>query len=116
MGGFVCAAHRRKNRGFPTLKRTLDLGTEKGRLFQNSRPNVGGIYKIFFCSDARKPLILLGFSKSSVSPLAPEKSSPLDCFFSEINPCGFVKYAEACEIWLRHVKCAAARGDLFHFT
>ena len=20
------------------------------------------------------------------------------------------------EIWLRHVKCAAARGDLFHFT
>src|SRR5699024_7203201 len=47
MGDFVCAAHRRKIRGFPTLKRTLDLGTEKGRLFQNSRPNVGGYTRYF---------------------------------------------------------------------
>lgn len=31
-----------------------------------------GVYKIFFCSDARKPLILLVFSKSSVSPLVSE--------------------------------------------
>ena len=47
IGGLVCASHRRKNRGFPTLKRTLDLGTEKGRLFQNSRPNVGGYTRYF---------------------------------------------------------------------
>ncbi|HIZ61192.1 MAG TPA: hypothetical protein H9724_00250, partial [Candidatus Gemmiger avistercoris] len=47
MGGLVCAAQRRKNRGFSTLKRTLDLGVEKGRLLQNSRPNVGGYTRYF---------------------------------------------------------------------
>ncbi|WP_295586210.1 hypothetical protein, partial [uncultured Subdoligranulum sp.] len=47
MGGFTFAAHRRKNREFSTLKRTLDLGVEKGRLLQNSRPNVGGYTRYF---------------------------------------------------------------------
>ncbi|WP_296628904.1 hypothetical protein, partial [uncultured Negativibacillus sp.] len=47
IGGLACAAQRRKNRGFSTLKRTLDLGVEKGRLLQNSRPNVGGYTRYF---------------------------------------------------------------------
>ena len=41
MGGFVCAAHRRKSRGFPTLKRTLDFGIEKGRLSSKQPPDRG---------------------------------------------------------------------------
>jgi len=41
MGGFVCAAHKRKNRGFPTLKRALDLGIEKGRLSSKQPPQRG---------------------------------------------------------------------------
>ena len=45
MGGFVCASHRRKNKGFPTLKRTLNLGIEKGRLLKNSRPK-GGLIQV----------------------------------------------------------------------
>ena len=39
MGGLVCAAHRRKIWGFPTLKRTLDLGIEKGRLSSKQPPD-----------------------------------------------------------------------------
>jgi len=35
-----------------------------------------------YCPTAQKPLILLGFSKSSVSPLAPEqKQHPVGCCF-----------------------------------
>ena len=41
MGGLVCAAHRRKIRGFPTLKRTLDFGIEKGRLSSKQPPDRG---------------------------------------------------------------------------
>ena len=41
MGGLVCAAHRRKIREFPTLKRTLDFGIEKGRLSSKQPPDRG---------------------------------------------------------------------------
>ena len=33
--------------------------------------------------------------------------------FNEINPFGICEIRFACEIWLRHVKCAAARGIYF---
>ena len=62
MGGFVCAAHKRKNRGFPTLKRALDLGIEKGRLLQNSRPNVGG-YTRYFSVRMPETIDITGFFK-----------------------------------------------------
>ena len=62
MGGFTFAAHRRKNRGFSTLKRTLDLGVEKGRLLQNSRPNVGG-YTRYFSVRMPETIDITGFFK-----------------------------------------------------
>ena len=46
-----------------------------------------------------------------------EKSTLRRAFFNEINPFGTCEIRFACEIWLRHVKCAAARGGFgsFHF-
>ena len=60
MGGFVCAAHRRKNRGFPTLKRTLNLGIEKGRLLKNSRPK-GGLIQVIFYPASPETVDITGF-------------------------------------------------------
>ena len=48
MGGFVCASHRRKIRGFSPLKRTLDLGIEKGRLSSKQPPDRGLIQVICY--------------------------------------------------------------------
>ena len=33
-------------------------------------------------------------------------------FFNEINPCGICEMPFGCEIWLRHVKYAAARDGI----
>ena len=60
MGGFVCAAHRRKNRGFPTLKRTLNLGIEKGRLLKNSRPK-GGLIQVICYPASPETVDITGF-------------------------------------------------------
>ena len=60
MGGLVCAAQRRKNRGFSTLKRTLDLGVEKGRLLQNSRPK-GGLIQVVCYPTSPETVDITGF-------------------------------------------------------
>jgi hypothetical protein len=60
MGGLVCAAHRRKNRGFPTLKRTLNLGIEKGRLLKNSRPK-GGLIQVICYPTSPETVDITGF-------------------------------------------------------
>ena len=60
MGGFVCAAHRRKNKGFPTLKRTLYLGIEKGRLLKNSRPK-GGLIQVICYPTSLETVDITGF-------------------------------------------------------
>ena len=60
MGGFVCAAHRRKNKGFPTLKRTLYLGIEKGRLLKNSRPK-GGLIQVICYPTSPETVDITGF-------------------------------------------------------
>lgn len=60
MGGFVCASHRRKNKGFPTLKRTLNLGIEKGRLLKNSRPK-GGLIQVVCYPTSPETVDITGF-------------------------------------------------------
>ena len=60
MGGFVCASHRRKNKGFPTLKRTLNLGIEKGRLLKNSRPK-GGLIQVICYPASPETVDITGF-------------------------------------------------------
>nr|WP_297284418.1 hypothetical protein [uncultured Agathobaculum sp.] len=60
MGGLVCAAHRRKNREFPTLKRTLNLGIEKGRLLKNSRPK-GGLIQVICYPTSPETVDITGF-------------------------------------------------------
>lgn len=60
MGGFVCTAHRRKNKGFPTLKRTLNLGIEKGRLLKNSRPK-GGLIQVICYPTSPETVDITGF-------------------------------------------------------
>lgn len=73
---FLSLTQRRKRRLFHPNRYIFEVGIEKGRLsFKNSRPK-RDIYKIICCSDAPKPLILLGFSKSSVSPLVPNQYNP----------------------------------------
>jgi hypothetical protein len=62
MGGLVCAAHRRKIRGFPTLKRTLNLGIEKGRLLKNSRPK-GGLIQVICYPTSPETVDITGFFK-----------------------------------------------------
>ncbi len=51
------------------------MGIEKGRPFEQS-PKMKGVFNEAMqekkLSESPKPLILLGFSKSSVSPLGPE--------------------------------------------
>ena len=60
MGGFVCASHRRKNKGFPTLKRTLNWGIEKGRLLKNSRPK-GGLIQVVCYPTSPETVDITGF-------------------------------------------------------
>lgn len=60
MGGFVCASHRRKNKGIPTLKRTLNLGIEKGRLLKNSRPK-GGLIQVVCYPTSPETVDITGF-------------------------------------------------------
>jgi len=60
MGGLVCAVHRRKNKGFPTLKRTLNLGIEKGRLLKNSRPK-GGLIQVICYPASPETVDITGF-------------------------------------------------------
>ena len=60
MGGFVCTSHRRKNKGFPTLKRTLNLGIEKGRLLKNSRPK-GGLIQVVCYPASPETVDITGF-------------------------------------------------------
>ena len=60
MDGLVCAVHRRKNKGFPTLKRTLNLGIEKGRLLKNSRPK-GGLIQVICYPASPETVDITGF-------------------------------------------------------
>ena len=39
-----------------------------------------------------------------------------EVFFNEINPFGICEIRYACEIWLRHVKCAAAREGIYFIS
>ena len=71
MGGFVCAAHRRKNKGFPTLKRTLYLGIEKGRLLKTAAQR--GLIQVICYPTSLETVDITGFFlKSSVSPFVPK--------------------------------------------
>ena len=77
MGGFVCVAHRRKNRGFPTLKRTLNLGIEKGRLLKNSRPK-GGLIQVICYPTIPETLDITGFfEKFCIAIRTTSEQSPL---------------------------------------
>ena len=67
MGGLVCAVHRRKNKGFPTLKRTLNLGIEKGRLLKNSRPKGGLIQVICYPASPETVDITGSFEKFCIA-------------------------------------------------
>ena len=77
MGGFVCAAHRRKNKGFPTLKRTLYLGIEKGRLLKNSRPKGGLIQVICYPASPETVDITGFFEKFCIAIRTTSEQSPL---------------------------------------
>ena len=80
MGGFVCAAHRRKNRGFPTLKRTLNLGIEKGRLLKNSRPK-GGLIQVICYPASPETVDITGFFEKFC--IAIRTKNPLKLVISE---------------------------------
>lgn len=64
--------YRKKKYAFSTLIGTFVLGVKKKAAASKQPPQSRGIYKIIFCLDVHKPLILLGFSKSSVSPFIPQ--------------------------------------------
>ena len=64
------------------------MGIEKGRPSEQSPKMKGIFYEAMQekkLSESPKPLILLGFSKSSVSPLAPNKLDSFDSKVSETN-------------------------------
>ena len=73
MGGFVCAVHRRKNKGFPTLKRTLNLGIEKGRLLKNSRPK-GGLIQVICYPASPETVDITGFFEKFCIAIRTKKS------------------------------------------
>lgn len=77
MGGIFFAAHRGKIEANPTLIDTHERGIEKGDRFVEQSPIWGCFYEAktrkFIACEVRKPLILLHFSKNSISPLAPSK-------------------------------------------
>ena len=77
MGGLVCAVHRRKNKGFPTLKRTLNLGIEKGRLLKNSRPKGGLIQVICYPASPETVDITGFFEKFCIAIRTTSEQSPL---------------------------------------
>ena len=61
---------------YPPFLIQLKMGIEKGRPSEQSPKMKGIFYEAMQekkLSDIPKPLILLGFSKSSVSPLAPNR-------------------------------------------
>ena len=79
MGGLVCAVHRRKNKGFPTLKRTLNLGIEKGRLLKNSRPK-GGLIQVVCYPTSPETVDITGFfEKLCIAIRTKKKGTPLAC-------------------------------------
>ena len=89
MGGLVCAVHRRKNKGFPTLKRTLNLGIEKGRLLKNSRPKGGLIQVICYPASPETVDITGFFEKFCIAIRTMEKAFAVaNAFFSEIRSFG----------------------------
>ena len=64
------------------------MGIEIGRPSEQSPKMKGIFYEAMQekkLSESPKPLILLGFSKSSVSPLAPNKHDSFDTKVSETN-------------------------------
>ena len=101
MGGFVCTAHRRKNKGFPTLKRTLNLGIEKGRLLKNSRPKGGLIQVICYPANPETVDITGFFEKFCIAIRTKKKGLPIwkSFLFGLRSP----KAASA----LRYFKCSA---------
>ncbi|MEI3102532.1 MAG: hypothetical protein V8T45_12785 [Oscillospiraceae bacterium] len=120
MGGLVCAAHRRKNREFPTLKRTLNLGIEKGRLLKNSRPK-GGLIQVICYPASPETVDITGFFEKFCIAIrtTSEQSSLCSDFFyahgkkhhppapllslSKLNPLRWVS------IWLYSTKVANYR-------
>ena len=76
MGGLVCAVHRRKNKGFPTLKRTLNLGIEKGRLLKNSRPK-GGLIQVICYPASPETVDITGFFEKFCIAIRTTQKFPL---------------------------------------
>ena len=78
-------SQEKEQRIFHPFWYSLKMGIEKGRPSEQSPKMKGIFYEAMQekkLSESQKPLILLGFSKSSVSPLAPEKSTyESRCFF-----------------------------------
>ena len=72
----ACGGQREKNRGFCTLITTLEFRYRKRAAVLKTVARKGDIYKLFTTRPPWKPLILLAFSKSSVSPLAPNQYNP----------------------------------------
>ena len=75
MGGLVCAVHRRKNKGFPTLKRTLNLGIEKGRLLKNSRPK-GGLIQVVCYPTSPETVDITGFFEKFCIAIRTKRKAP----------------------------------------
>ena len=81
MGGLVCAAYRRKNREFPTLKRTLNLGIEKGRLLKNSRPK-GGLIQVICYPTSPETVDITGFFEKFCIAIRTKKKDTLKACLS----------------------------------
>ena len=92
-------SQEKEQRIFHPFWYSLKMGIEKGRPSEQSPKMKGIFYEAMQekkLSESPKPLILLGFSKSSVSPLGPEKEQPLSCrqrlfLFNEIHTAVWVK-------------------------
>ena len=103
---------------FSTLINTFligSLGYEKRRPFFNNRLEYIGFYEVkskkICCPKVSKPLILLGFSKSSVSPLAPEN----DKFRQKLVVFSYIRLTASymhlrCVIFASQVICLRALG------
>ena len=96
MGSSPKVVPERGNKGFSTLITTLEFG-HRERAAVSKTVALKGIWNKIICSSvALKPVIFQGFSKSSVSPLGPEKEQPLSCrqrlfLFNEIHTAVWVK-------------------------
>lgn len=61
IGGLVCAAHRRKNKGFPTLKHTLDFGDRKRAAVKKQPAQKGGLIQVICYPASPETVDITGF-------------------------------------------------------